>query len=305
MKKTIALLLALGMLLVLAGCGEKKPETPPENTAVSGETASPAPETETTPEPEPARNPAEDLAGSYGAGRANMDVETDGADGVKITVTWGGSAWEKSQWVMSGRFDPETLTVEYADCVKSELSFNEKDELDTTTVIYENGAGRILFNAENQSLTWQDDRENAAEGLVFTRDGEPLPADLGDPDHYSMATAMDKAAVEDICAGIRDAYLSENWEAIANTVSYPITVSGTELKDAESFIAFMNTKTVHASDRAALAEENCHDMFVNGIGICMGSGQIWLCDPAYMTEETPKLEIIGINGIVDPSEAED
>lgn len=300
MKKTIALLLALGTLLALAGCVEKKTDVPPENTAVSEETTSPAPQ-ETQGEE---RNPAEDFLGSYGVGRANMDVEADGAEGVKITVTWGSSAWEKVQWTMSGELDPETLTVEYADCVKTELRFNEQDELDETAVIYENGTGRIRFSAGDHSATWEDDMENAAEDLVFTADSEPLPADMGDPDHYAPVTAMDKAAVEEICAGIRDAYLSENWEAIANTVSYPITVSGTELKDAESFIAFMNTKKVHASDRAALAEENCHDMFVNGIGICLGSGQIWLCDPSYMTDDPPMLEIIGITGIVDPSEAE-
>jgi len=46
-------------------------------------------------------------------------------------------------------------------------------------------------------------------------------------------------------------------------------------------------------------EEDLLDMFVNGEGICMGSGQVWLNDPGYMTDEEPKLEIIAINGIVD------
>ena len=305
MKRMIALLLALGTLLAFAGCGGKKPVTPPESTPVSEETAAPAPTAEPAQEAEKTgEDPAAEWIGSYGVGRANLDVEAGDGDSVKITVTWGGSAWEKAQWVMSGRLDPETLTVEYADCVKTELRFNEQDELDETTVIYEKGTGRIRFSAGDHSVTWEDDQENAAEGLVFTRDSEPLPADLGDPEYYSFVTAMDKAAVEEICAGIRDAYLSENWEAIADIVDYPITVSGTELKDAESFVAFMNTKTVHASDRAALAEETCHDMFANGIGICLGSGQVWLFDPAYMTDDTPSLKILGINGIVDPSEGE-
>ena len=305
MKRTIAMLLTLGLLLAFAGCGEKKPAAAPESSPVSGETAAPSPTAEPAQEAEKTGgNPAEEFLGSYGVGRANMDVEAGDGNRVKITVTWGSSAWEKAQWVMSGEFNPETLTVEYTDCVKTELRFNEQDELDETTVIYEKGTGRIRFSAEDHSVTWEDDQENAAEDLVFTADSEPLPADMGDPDHYAPVTAMDKAAVEEICAGIRDAYLSENWEAIANTVSYPITVSGTELKDAESFIAFMNTKTVHYSDRAALEEETCQDMFVNGIGICLGSGQIWICDPSYMTEDPPRLEIIGITGIVDPEEGE-
>jgi hypothetical protein len=40
-------------------------------------------------------------------------------------------------------------------------------------------------------------------------------------------------------------------------------------------------------------------MFVNGQGICMGSGQVWLNDPNYMTDAEPQLQIIAINGIVD------
>ena len=43
----------------------------------------------------------------------------------------------------------------------------------------------------------------------------------------------------------------------------------------------------------------CLDMFVNGQGICMGSGQVWLNDPNYMTDAEPQLQIIAISGIVD------
>jgi hypothetical protein len=47
-----------------------------------------------------------------------------------------------------------------------------------------------------------------------------------------------------------------------------------------------------------MLEEDCLDMFVNGQGICMGSGQIWLND-YYMTDVEPTLQIIAVNGIVD------
>ena len=35
-------------------------------------------------------------------------------------------------------------------------------------------------------------------------------------------------------------------------------------------------------------DEDCLDMFVNGQGICMGSGQVWLNDPNYMTDAEPQ-----------------
>ena len=48
-----------------------------------------------------------------------------------------------------------------------------------------------------------------------------------------------------------------------------------------------------------MMDEDCLDMFVNGQGICMGSGQVWLNDPNYMTDQEPELQIIAISGIVE------
>lgn len=120
-----------------------------------------------------------------------------------------------------------------------------------------------------------------------------------DTDYYSSVTAMGKEEVEALSAFLREAYLAADWEAIADYIRFPVTVSGTEINSADEFLAFMQDKTVSDSDRSALQDESCHDMFFNGIGICLGSGQIWLCDPNYLTEEPPVLEIIGLNGIVD------
>jgi hypothetical protein len=39
-------------------------------------------------------------------------------------------------------------------------------------------------------------------------------------------------------------------------------------------------------------------MFFNGQGLCMGSGQVWILDPNYMTDEEPQLQIIALSGIV-------
>lgn len=76
------------------------------------------------------------------------------------------------------------------------------------------------------------------------------------------------------------------------------TVTGTELKTAEDFLAFMEDKTIHDSDRSEMQAETCLNMFFNGEGICLGSGSIWVIDPNYMTDEAPRLEIIGLSDIV-------
>ena len=65
------------------------------------------------------------------------------------------------------------------------------------------------------------------------------------------------------------------------------------------YLEYMEDKTVHESDRQAMMGEDLLDMFVNGQGICMGSGQVWLNDPNYMTDQEPELQIIAISGIVE------
>ena len=91
----------------------------------------------------------------------------------------------------------------------------------------------------------------------------------------------------------------EALHAMADMICYPITINGIELADADAFLDYMKEKTVHESDRQAMMDEDCLDMFVNGQGICMGSGQVWLNDPNYMTDQEPELQIIAISGIVE------
>ena len=60
----------------------------------------------------------------------------------------------------------------------------------------------------------------------------------------------------------------------------------------------MAESTFSDAARAELEQENCHDMFYNGQGLCLGSGQVWLLDPSYMTENEPTIQIISLNDIV-------
>ncbi len=151
MKKIICLITVLVMLFALAACGSQNAE--PQGSAAAEEDG---------------QNPVMNFVGVYGCGRATMLVEADGMDGAKVTVTWGSSAAENAEWVMSGKFDPETLTVQYTDCVKTVYVWNEQGEIDSETVEYENGEGTITFtDGEALSLTWDDAQEHIADGTVF------------------------------------------------------------------------------------------------------------------------------------------
>ena len=151
MKKIICLITVLVMLFALAACGSQD----------AGQQGSAAAE-------EDGQNPVMNFVGVYGCGRATMLVEADGMDGAKVTVTWGSSASENSQWIMTGPFDPETLTIRYSDCVRTDFVWNEQGEVETETVVYENGEGTITFTeGESLSLVWDDAQEQIASDMVF------------------------------------------------------------------------------------------------------------------------------------------
>ena len=271
MKKMLSLLLALVMIFALAACAAKDAPEGSEPAAAD----------------EDGQNPVMNFVGTYASGRASILVEADGADGAKLTVTWGSSAWEHSEWVMSGKFDPDTLTIEYSDCVRTDYAFNEDGSVKSETVVYENGFGTVHF--ENDSLYWKDDEEHVADDMVFLN--AAVEAD------YSSVTAMNAADVELFAGMARDAYINADWETIAEHARYPVMVNGTPYEDADSLLAFLNGKSPNDADREAMVSETCHNMFFNGQGICLGDGEIWILDPGYMTDAEPELLIITINGV--------
>ena len=239
------------------------------------------------------QNPVMNFIGEYQCDRAHAKVECLDYDEAWVTIDWGSSAWELTRWIIIGQLDTETLTIAYEGANKTNFVYDDNGEVKSEETVYEDGTGTITFR-EDGSFTWHEDQSESNADLVFTW----LESEE-DPDYYSGVTAMEKSAVEQQCAILREAYLNEDWETIAVYARYPVTVNGIEQTDSASFLAYMQGKTIHESDREAMSAETCHDMFYNGQGICFGDGELWLIDLNYMTEEPPEMAIIGINGIVD------
>ena len=296
MKKLLMIAMAC-LLVLLAACGTA-------NTAPASEApAEPAVETSGD-----GQNPVMNFVGVYGAGKGSILVEAEGERGAKITVTWANGAAEKSQWSMSGEFDEETLSVAYSNCTKTDLVFTDDVSDPVETVVYTDGTGRIVFAGERYALSWEDDQEHIADGTAFLGGQQPAEepeqaenaAAEEDPDYYSPVTAMEKSEVERLAAAVREAYLAEDWAAIAGMIRYPINMyPDVKVNNAEEFLAYMDGKTVHESDRAVMEAESCRNMFFNGQGICFGDGEIWMNDIHYMTDEPPVLEIVAVSGIVE------
>ena len=80
-----------------------------------------------------------------------------------------------------------------------------------------------------------------------------VPAVPGD---YSGVTTLDAAKVEAFAAWVRQLYLNEDWDAIAQMISYPITMyPDVEINDADAFVTFMADKTISESDIEAMSAE--------------------------------------------------
>ena len=318
MKKTIITLTIIAALaLSLAGCSSAtaaEPETPAaENEAaepeaqVTADVPSPAEEdgqtaeAAQTPAEGDGQNPVMNVVGVYSTDYSlEALVEAEGSENARITVTYAGSPWFHTQTVMSGRFDPETLTMEFKDSTLTEYTYNSDGSVAEETVSYHDGTGRATFNTEDNTLTITEVSPSGDVDTVYSWGPSADMKYVSDPDHYASVTAMDKFQVETVVGfNVRTAYLSENWYALADMIRYPITINDTELADANAFLGYMIDKTVSDSDREAMMNEDFLDMVVSDQSIMMGDGEILLSDPNFGTDEEPMLEVIAINGIVE------
>ena len=119
---------------------------------------------------EDGQNPVMNFIGNYVCDRARIEVMPEGEDMADITVSWSSSAFEHTEWSMSGVLDTETLTVSYSDCTKKDVVYDrdseEAGQTPQETIEYTDGTGTILFGNDG-TLVWNDDQEHAADGMVF------------------------------------------------------------------------------------------------------------------------------------------
>ena len=295
--KKIVLISVLSLTLLLAACGgtAQQPAAEPEaEEIIVSKTVEEAAASEDS------QNPVMNFVGTYApeitaAARPLMLVECKGADSAAVTVMWPVSNGEVNCWTMTGKLDTETLTVEYTDGVHKTLVYGGDGRIASETGIYENGKGRVIFRQSDNTVTWIDEQDHAADELTFAF---VVPQAAEDLDYYNGFSAMDKGLLESYAVDIRNACLDGNWEYIADLARFPILVNGESYADRDAFLERMADSTLSDAGRAALEEETCHDMFYNGQGLCLGGGQVWLMDPSYMTENEPTIQIISLNDIV-------
>ena len=149
MKQLTKILAAAVLGCTIAACGSKPAEAPAGAAGGDGQ------------------NPVMNVVGDYQADRCSVHVEADGTDGARISVHWGSSASESAEWTMSGTFDTENHSVYYQDGVKKNVVYGSDGKITSEEEVYTGGHGTFIFNAENNTLTWEEDQEHIADGMVF------------------------------------------------------------------------------------------------------------------------------------------
>lgn len=106
--------------------------------------------------------------GAWVCGRASMDISAEDA-GYKVSITWGGSAWESAQWEYACMYNAEAGTlVDSGMGSKCIVTYGDDGQLESVEEQYSDGKAEFAIDGAGH-LTWKDAVENAGEGMAFER----------------------------------------------------------------------------------------------------------------------------------------
>ena len=114
-------------------------------------------------------SPEDAFQGTWACDRATIIIESLD-DIIYCSVLWSGSAWDVAEWVYEGcTYDAEAdRLVTQANGVKTNLTYGEDGEVETSDQIYDDGEAVFSLD-ETGRLIWDDKKENAGEGMLFEK----------------------------------------------------------------------------------------------------------------------------------------
>lgn len=129
-----------------------------------------------------------------------------------------------------------------------------------------NGGEGIAENFDNET------EENSEDSHNDVVDEESLVSE--DMDYYSVCTSKSKQEVEEFAESMKAAILNEDWAAVSEMATYPITIQGVEYVNEESLA---HADIVLSEEyKEALETASCNNLFANWQGIMLGNGEVWI-----------------------------
>lgn len=118
-------------------------------------------------------------------------------------------------------------------------------------------------------------------------------------DYYMLSTSLTAEEVEQFAVEIKNDILKNNWDALAEKISYPIVINGIMVNNREDFLKLDIDGNLNQKFLDAISAETCRKMFCNWQGVMMGdTGQIWFAN-VDNGKGTLELLIIGINDMLE------
>ena len=152
MKKLLAVLMVLSLAAVsFAALAENEPAVPP------------------APDPDP-------YSGVWECDRATAEIVWE-EEGYRVQISWGSSAWETTTWEYSCYYHEDDGTmVSMPFGSRTEWVYDDSGEVVSAKTVYDDGVAVFSLDQEGR-LIWQDEKENAGEGLRFDWVSEYPPVD--------------------------------------------------------------------------------------------------------------------------------
>lgn len=82
-----------------------------------------------------------------------------------VKITWPGSAFDRAEWNFSGTIDANGV-MNYTNCSKTVTTYDSEGSGSFYTE-YTDGTGKLVFSTPNNSLTWQDNKEDQGKDCTF------------------------------------------------------------------------------------------------------------------------------------------
>ncbi len=119
---------------------------------------------------------------------------------------------------------------------------------------------------------------------------------------YAVATGRSAWEVERFAKRVRRQILAGDFEALAESMVFPIRIDHTIYIDKAAFMKAEFVTNPSAEFLEALKAETCENLFCNYRGVMMGDGSCWITEDSEGLQE---LKIYAVNGITPEKHKED
>ena len=100
--------------------------------------------------------------------RAYAEIHKSADKSYIIEINWSSSAWEKTNWKMTAKFDKFSKKLVYKNCVSREIYTSEEGKHTSVRTLYTKGRG--YFTVVNGKLKWNGAADKNCRMCIFERE---------------------------------------------------------------------------------------------------------------------------------------